>query len=46
MVQVMDDLMTENAELQQHLMRKEAEITKGEEQQQMRQLVHSTPLYM
>ena len=44
MVQVIDDLVTENAELQQQLTRKEAELTRAEEtirreQQQMRQLV-------
>ena len=38
MVQVIDDLVTENAELQQQLTR--AEETIRREQQQMRQLVH------
>ena len=33
--------MTENAELQKQLTRKEAEITRAEEQQQMKQLVHT-----
>ena len=44
MVQVIDDLVTENAELQQQLTRKEAELTRAEEtvrreQQQVSQLV-------
>ena len=38
LVQVIDDLVTENAELQQQLTR--AEETIRREQQQMRQLVH------
>ena len=46
LVQVMNDLRTENAELQQQLTRKEAEQTRAEEtitreQQQMRQLEHT-----
>ena len=45
LVQVIDDLVTENAELHQQLTRKEAELIRVEEtvrreQQQMRQLVH------
>ena len=44
-VQVIDDLVTENADLQQQLTMKEAELTRAEEtvrreQQQVRQVVH------
>ena len=43
LVQVMDDLVKENAELNQQLTRKEAEAeeTIRREQEQMRQLVHT-----
>ena len=46
LVQLIDDLVTENAELQQQLTRKEAELTRAEEtirrdQHQIRQLVHT-----
>ena len=45
LVQVIDDLVTENAELQQQLTRKDTELigaveTVRRKQQQMRQLVH------
>ena len=43
LIQLIHDLVTENAELQQQLIRKEAETIRRQQQQQMKQKVYSLP---